>query len=433
MKKQLVAILGGKESGVGAALLAQQKGYDVFVSDFGSIPTKYKTELEKYKISFEEKRHSFDIIENAKWVVKSPGIPEKAGVIQDLRSKACTIISEIEFAYLHKPESKVIAVTGSNGKTTTTSLIFHMMQANKMNVVLGGNIGKSFSRVISEQADFDYAVLELSSFQLDDIDTFKADIAILLNITPDHLDRYDYNIEKYADSKWKITNHQSQEDVTILNQDDEWTNVKISRLGLSSQVLRLSAKNPMSGLASTEANHNLKGKHNDFNVAVAITVMQQIGLKQEQIVFGLRSFQAIEHRLESVAIINGVTYINDSKATNVDAVYYALDAIENNIIWIAGGVDKGNDYSVLKPMAQEKVKALICLGVDNSKLESAFEDVLKNIVSTDQLFVAIQEAFKIAERGDTVLLSPACASFDLFDNYENRGELFKENVLKLID
>jgi len=432
LKKELVAILGAGESGVGAALLAQAKGFEVLVSEYGTIKEKYKKELTDNKIPFEEEGHSFDIIKTAKWIVKSPGIPDKADIIVRLKAEKKSVISEIEFASMFY-NGKIIAITGSNGKTTTTSLVHHLLDHAKLNVGVAGNIGVSFSRVVAVEPSIETVVLELSSFQLDNIDQFRPDIAVILNITADHLDRYEYEVKNYAASKWRICKNQNADDQLILNADDKWIIALNNQVGTRSEMIWLSANDPIKVLASKEVKHNLKGAHNDYNVSVAISIAKLMNVDTEIILNGLLSFKAIAHRLETIAFINGVEYINDSKATNVDAVYYALEAMKQPVVWIAGGTDKGNDYDEIRSLVKQKVKTLICMGLDNSKLVDAFQTDLSAIVSTHDITAAVKAAFEHAERGDVVLLSPACASFDLFKNYEDRGALFKERVLKLLD
>jgi len=429
-----VVVLGGGESGVGAALLAQRNNMEVFVSDFGIISKEYKEELKNNNIPFEEEGHTFERIELASIIVKSPGIPEGAEVIQHFRLRQKTIISEIEFGSRFY-DGKIIGVTGSNGKTTTCSLIHHVLQKLRLSVGLGGNIGNAFCRMLLEDHRYDWVILELSSFQLDDISQFKADIGVLLNITPDHLDRYDYDIEKYGRAKWRLIECTKDDGLIILNAEDNWSNKFLETFTSKAKQVSISSVKPQKHLVKNDDSEfeiNLLGRHNIFNAAVAKTIAESCGLSEIEIAFGLGSFQALEHRLEKVAIVNGVTFINDSKATNVDAVEYALESISGNIIWIAGGVDKGNDYSVLKKDAHSKVKLLICLCKDDEKLRGAFEDTVAEVETTESTKEAVRIAIDKSEKGDVVLLSPACASFDLFDNYKHRGEVFKKEVFNIL-
>lgn len=427
-----IVILGAGESGVGAALLAKKNKYQVFVSEFGIIKDSYRQELIDNKINFEESGHDFERLSLADVVIKSPGIPERADVIMKLRAMKKRIISEIEFAAAYC-SGKILAITGSNGKTTTTSLLYHMLFTAGMDVQVAGNIGQSMARQLANR-DSQYWVLELSSFQLDDIDTFRPDVAILLNITPDHLDRYSYDIHKYASSKLQICKNQSIQDVLIYNSRDERILAGMRDLNIQSQMVSMDPETLKNKVSSTDEKvifeMNLIGKHNVFNAACAVEAARIVGLDEPTIAKALLSFQPIEHRLESVARINGVLYINDSKATNVDSVFYALDAMESRVIWIAGGTDKGNDYESIRYLVENKVKALICLGIDNEKLIRAFVESL-SIDETRSVTDAVNMAASWAQPGDVVLLSPACASFDLFKNYEDRGRQFKEAVWKL--
>lgn len=431
-----IAILGGGESGVAASILARRKNIEVFVSDYGTITDEYKKELFENSILFEEGGHDFERIENTDLIVKSPGIPEKAEVIKHFRLRHKEIISEIEFASRFY-EGKVIAITGSNGKTTTTSLIFHLLHEAGLQVGLGGNIGHSFSRLLCDGNTYDTVVLELSSFQLDDIDTFSADLGILLNITPDHLDRYDYDMEKYARAKWRLVETMNKEGLLILNADDEWTIKMTKQRPLKCAAVNLSFDTPGISFLSkakeqieVKKSMSLKGRHNLFNANVAVRVGDRFGLARKDIESGLRSFKAIEHRLELVSVIDGIEFINDSKATNVDAVAVALEAMDRPVIWMAGGTDKGNDYSDVEALVKEKVKAIVCVTKDDSKLHNAFGAIVERIVSTEEMEQGVIMAMEMADEGDVVLLSPACASFDLFDNYMHRGEEFKKAVRK---
>lgn len=435
-----IAILGAGESGVGAALLAQQLGYEIFVSDGGTLKDNFRKELTDKGIPYEESKHTWTSIFEADVIIKSPGIPDGLPPIQKLRQSGKEIISEIEFAGRHTAAA-IIGITGSNGKTTTTRLTYHLFKSAGLNVALGGNVGTSFARNITENK-YDYHVLELSSFQLDGIVHLRPHIAILLNITPDHLDRYEYKMENYVRSKFRIAMNQRENDVFILNADNpEIQNyLKDNRLAPrliqvpsrfeDTRSLRISA--PLWGGQEGVFDMTgcvLKGQHNFFNAACAIHAARSVGISDEVIQQGLNTFVNDPHRLEQVATVNGVEYINDSKATNVDSVFYALQAMEKPIIWIAGGTDKGNDYGPIEDLVRQKVKALICLGVDNSKLLNVFSPILKNIEEAKSAKEAVERAGILAEKGDVVLLSPACASFDLFKNYEDRGEQFKLAVL----
>jgi len=441
-----IVILGGGESGAGSAVLAQKKGFDVFLSDFGQIKPQYKSLLKKYQISWEEGKHTEDLILNADEIVKSPGIPDKAPIIQKIREAGIPIISEIEFAGRYT-KAKKICITGSNGKTTTTSLIYHMMQKAGLNVGLAGNIGESFALQVAEN-EFDYYVIELSSFQLDNMYDFKADIAILLNITPDHLDRYDYKMQNYVESKFRITRNLAEDDCFIFCSDDEVTVEQLKRIVLRAQQLPFSQQTRISQAAWVENDHmyinydnsefvmsihelSLKGKHNIYNSMAAGIAGQVLKIRKDIIRESLTDFQGVEHRLESVIKVRGVQYINDSKATNINSTWYALESMETPVVWIVGGTDKGNDYSALFELVKAKVKAIVCLGIDNSKIHKAFDGMVPIIVETHSATEAVQQSYKLSSPGDTVLLSPACASFDLFENYEDRGRKFKEAVREL--
>lgn len=444
MAKKLV-ILGAGESGVGAAILGKKQNYEVFVSDKGAIAEKYKDVLLKNEILFEENTHSEEQILCADVVVKSPGIPDSVSLIVAIKKAGIQVISEIEFGSWFTT-AKLIGITGSNGKTTTSSLIFHLLQSCGLNVGLGGNIGRSFAWQVAEN-DFDYYVLELSSFQLDGLDKMKLNISVLLNITPDHLDRYDYNFDKYIDSKFQIVKNVDENNVFIYNGDDKNIVKKVANVTLASPSYSFSYSKLVgrgawlekgcfvvdinNKLMISEEYTTLKGKHNTYNIIAALSVANVLGLRKSDLELALKSLKAIEHRLESVLILNGVEYINDSKATNVDSTWYALDSVKDNIIWMCGGVDKGNDYSLLVPLVKSKVKSMICLGVDNKKLHEAFGSIVEQIEDADSAEQAVELAAKMASRGDTVLLSPACASFDLFKNYEDRGKQFKEAINKL--
>jgi UDP-N-acetylmuramoylalanine--D-glutamate ligase len=430
-----IAILGAGESGVGAALLARHLGFDVFVSDAGKIAEHYLLELRDKGIPYEESKHTWTSIFDADEVVKSPGIPDHAPLLQELQRLGKTVISEIEFASRHTA-AVLIGITGSNGKTTTSLLTYHLLKTAGFPVALGGNVGYSFARNIIENKS-DYHVLELSSFQLDGIASFRPHVAILLNITPDHLDRYEYKMENYVRSKFRIAMNQTKEDVLILNGDDPEIQNYLKNNHLAARLIKAPAhfENTPSLMVEGDlfdmTKCVLKGPHNRFNATCAIHAAKAVGVKNEMIQRGLDTFVNAPHRLEKVTTVNGVEYINDSKATNVDAVFYALQAMEKPVVWIAGGTDKGNDYSPIKSLAGQKVKALICLGVDNEKLLRVFSPILKNIEETGSAKEAVERAAIYAEPGDVVLLSPACASFDLFKNYEDRGEQFKAAVFAM--
>ena len=443
-----IVVLGGGESGVGAAVLAKVKGFDVFLSDNGEIPGHYADDLRKWDIPFEQGGHTEDLILSADEVVKSPGIPSTVPMIQKLEAKGTPIVSEIEFAGRYD-NAKKICVTGSNGKTTTTSLIYYLLQNAGLNVGLGGNIGKSYAYQVATE-HFDYYVLEISSFQLDNCYEFHPDIAIITNITPDHLDRYGYQLENYVKAKFRITRNLSPEDCFIFDSDDEITIDHLNKIILSAKRLPFTQKTEV-GLGAfvkddkivvryedEECDIFLKelalgGKHNIYNSMAAALAAKASGIDNKTIRESLATFQPVEHRLEPVLSIKDVLYINDSKATNVDAAWYALECQSKPVVWIVGGKDKGNDYEVLKPLVRDKVKAIVCLGVDNSKIKAAFQDIVGegNLVETRSAADAVMEASKFAEAGDVVLLSPCCASFDLFTSYEDRGRKFKEAVRML--
>jgi len=443
-----IAVLGGAESGVGAAVLAKVKGFDVFLSDNGKIKPEYTSMLEQWDIPYEQGGHTPEKILNAKEIIKSPGIPDTAPLVCEIRAKGIPVISEIEFAARYD-SAKKICITGSNGKTTTTSLIYYLLQNAGLNVGLGGNIGKSYAlQVATEQHD--YYVLEISSFQLDGCYDFRPDIAIITNITPDHLDRYDYKLENYVRSKFRITRNLRPEDCFIFDSDDAITISHLDKIVLKAKMLPFSQKEEVKQGAflrdeqivvrygDDESSIYLRelalgGKHNVYNSMAAALAAKAAGVENTVIRESLRSFKAIEHRLEPVLSVGGVLYINDSKATNVDAAWYALDAQTRPVVWIVGGTDKGNDYSQLDSLVKEKVKAIVCLGVDNSKIHSAFEPIVgaDRMVDTHSAEEAVKECAKFAESGDVVLLSPCCASFDLFSCYEERGEKFKDAVRRL--
>ena len=438
--------MGAGESGVGAALLAQANDYDVFVSDNGELKASYRDELRGSKILFEENGHSADRILSAEIMVKSPGISDKASIVQQAITKGIEVISEIEFAYRFTNKT-IIAITGSNGKTTTTLLIHHLLVAAGYKAALTGNVGSSLARhVLEDEADI--LVVELSSFQLDGMVDFKAGIAVLLNITPDHLDRYDYDFEKYAQSKLSIVNNMTEADLLVYNLEDPELNKRKTSLpeDLILKTFSISEEsdaytsngdlvfNTASGLMTIPKEAlPLRGAHNQMNLMAAITVALAYDIDKETIIGALSSFKNQPNRLEYIANINGVEFVNDSKATNVEAVYYALGSYDQPIVWIAGGQDKGNDYAQIKKLVQKKVKAMVCLGLDNAKLVEFFSDSVDNIAQTTTVEEAAEMAFNYAQSSDIVLLSPACASFDLFDNYAQRGEMFKEAVLNLKD
>ena len=442
----LLCILGAGESGVGAAYLAQQQGYDVFVSDMGAIAPKYKEQLQSWNIRFEENQHTEAKILNAVEVIKSPGIPDKAPLVKKLREKGVPVISEIEFAGRYT-NAKMICITGSNGKTTTTTLTYHILSKAGLNVGLAGNIGKSFAYQVATEK-FDTYVLEISSFMLDDMYKFKADIAVLLNITPDHLDRYDYKLENYVASKFRITQNQTANDYFIYCADDTETLKGMQGRTFAAKQLPFSIEKTIEPGAYLE-NDNivinvnqehfqmsitelaLQGKHNIYNSMASGLAARILEIRNPTIRESMMDVQPIEHRLEFVAKISGIGFINDSKATNVNSTWYALESMTTDVVLILGGVDKGNDYSMLKELVRQKVKAIVCLGKDNSRIHDAFEDDVDVIVNTLSAAEAAQVAFHLAKKGDTVLLSPACASFDLFKNYEDRGTQFKDAVRQL--
>lgn len=442
-----ITILGAGESGVGAALLAQQKGYDVFVSDSGKIAEKYKIELQQNSIQFEEFQHTEQKILSADEVMKSPGIPDKNEWVQKIRAKHIPIISEIELAYRHKGNSRIIAITGSNGKTTTTSLIYHICTTAGLDCALVGNIGYSFARQLALAPKPIY-IVEISSFQLDGITTFRPDVAILTNITEDHLDRYDYKMKKYIDSKFCITSNQSAQDIFIYNLDDQVTIDNINNYTIKSTLapFTMSKQLPQGAYLNNEKLHlkwkgeemqmsiddfALKGKHNQYNSLAACLAAMAIAIKKEKIREALQTFESLEHRMEPVVTIRGIEFINDSKATNVNSTWFALESMSKPTILILGGVDKGNDYNLIKNLVKEKVKAIICMGADNRKIHEAFGEFVSLMVNTSSAKEAVQAAYHFADKGDAILLSPACASFDLFKNYEDRGNQFKQAVKEL--
>ncbi len=443
--KRLV-ILGGGESGVGTAILGKQKGYEVFVSDKGEIKEKYKKVLLHHKIDFEEKNHSEEKIFSADVVMKSPGIPDKVALIQILKSKSTPVISEIEFASQFT-DATIIGITGSNGKTTTTLLTHHILKNADLNVGIAGNIGDSFAQQVAEQ-NYENYVLELSSFQLDGVEKFNSHIAILTNITPDHLDRYEYDFNKYITSKFTITKNQKSTDYLIYDADDEAINNWLKHNKTEAQLIPFSIEKELEfgaylknkeiiininkdKLTMPLSTLSIKGKHNTKNAMAATMAAQLLKVRKQSIKESLSNFEGAEHRLENVAKIKGIEYINDSKATNVNATFYALECMDKSTVWIVGGVDKGNDYNDLLPLVREKVKAIVCLGLDNEKIKKTFGNIVDIVVETAGAEEAVKVSQKLAERGETVLLSPACASFDLFDNYEDRGRQFKKAVRSL--
>lgn len=446
-----IGILGAGESGVGTAILAKQKGFEVFVSDFGRIKENYKEVLIDNEIEWEEGGHSEERLLSSDLVMKSPGIPENASIIMKMHAKGIEVISEIEFASKFT-NAIIVGITGSNGKTTTASLTYELLKHGGMNVALGGNIGKSFAQLVADSAsegkDYKNFILELSSFQLDGIKEFLPHIAIMTNLSPDHLDRYDYKYENYIASKFRIVMNQTEEDYFIYNADDEEINKWLSKNPIQSKLLPFSTKRELKEGAFRKNNEiiliidndqftmpiatiGIQGEHNVKNAMAATMAAKLFKIRKQTIRESMQAFQGVEHRLEKVLKVNNVQYVNDSKATNVNATYFALDSMENQTIWIVGGEDKGNDYSDLLPLVNEKVKAIICLGVDNEKIKNAFGNVIDTIFETTSMASAVQMAYKIAERNNTVLLSPACASYDLFENYEDRGRQFKNAVRML--
>jgi UDP-N-acetylmuramoylalanine--D-glutamate ligase len=441
-----LVVLGGGESGVGSAVLGKMKGYDVFLSDGSTLKPKYIEELERYGIAYEHGGHSEDRILAADEIMKSPGIPEKAGIVMKARERGIPVISEMELAYRHKGNSKIIGITGTNGKTTTTSLTFHLCREGGADCALVGNIGNSIARQVAVDPKALY-VAEISSFQLDDIVDFRPDIAILTNITEDHLDRYDYRFENYIRSKFSITKNQTSSDHFIFNDDDPVTMKYLNHYPFQSNQLPLSMNrelpkgafirnNTMSVHAAETFSMSvfdfaLKGKHNQFNTMAACVAASTIGIRKEKIRDAVSTFSSLEHRMEPVGNVRGVEFINDSKATNVNSTWFALESMTKPVILILGGVDKGNDYSLIFDLVKEKVKAIVCLGTDNTKIHKAFGNIVEVMVNTSSAEEAVKSAYHLSSKGDVVLLSPACASFDLFANYEERGRKFKEAVKEL--
>ncbi len=445
MSKRIV-VLGGAESGTGAAVLAKLQGFDVFLSDMSNIAPAFVNTLNDYGIAFEQGQHTADLICNATEIIKSPGIPNKAPIIQQIIALQIPIISEIEFASRYT-NAKMIAITGTNGKTTTTLLTYHLLKNAGLNVGLAGNVGNSFAMQVATKK-FDYYVLELSSFMLDDMFDFKADIAILTNITPDHLDRYDYQMQKYVNSKFRITQNQTASDYFIYCKDDEVIQAALASQQIDSTMIPFSISEDLAYGASISNQHlniklkqntftmtiqelALQGKHNLYNSMASGVAAKLLDIRNETLKQSMSDFKNAPHRLEHVARIQGIEFINDSKATNVNATWFALESINTPIIWIAGGVDKGNDYSMLTQLVKDRVRAIVCLGTDNSKIHEAFGNVVDIIVNTASATEAAEVSYHLGKKGDTVLLSPACASFDLFKNYEDRGQQFMDAVKEL--
>ena len=440
-------ILGAGESGVGSALLAKQQGYEVFVSDGGIIKEKYKQELFDNGIEFEEGTHTTDKILNANEVMKSPGIPDKNEMVKAIRAKGITVISEFELAYRFKGNSKIIGITGSNGKSTCTSLIYHICKSAGLNCALVGNIGYSIAKQMAEDPK-EWYVAEISSFQLDDIINFRPDVAVLLNITEDHLDRYNYQFENYINAKFNIIKNQTSSDYLIYNLDDEVITKKLELLNPNTNPLPFSMKHEVKKggyikgdqmmlriqeerVSMSIYDFALKGKHNNYNTMAAGIATATIGIRKEKIREAVKDFQSLEHRMEFVATVRGVEFINDSKATNINSTWFALESMNKPTVLILGGTDKGNDYTLMEELVQQKVKAIVCMGLDNKKIIEAFKDKVPTIIETDSAKKAVNAAFRLSTKGDVVLLSPACASFDLFKNYEDRGKQFKEAVKEL--
>ena len=446
MAKKLV-ILGAGESGIGTALLAKQKGYDVFVSDASIIKPIYQKELEDNEIEFESGSHDFERILADDEVMKSPGIPDKNELVKAIRAKGIPVISEIEFGFRYKGNAKIAAITGSNGKTTTTSLLFYICQVAEKDAAMVGNIGFSFARQIAQDPKTLY-IIEVSSFQLDDIKFFKPDIAILLNITEDHLDRYNYEFERYVKSKFRIIENQTESDCFIYCIDDEIIVKHLALLTYNTNPLPFSMKQEVKKggyikndqmmlriqeerVSMSIYDFALKGKHNAYNTMAASIAASTLGIRKEKIREAVSNFHNLEHRMEFVATVRGVDFINDSKATNVNSTWYALESMQKPTVLVIGGVDKGNDYSLIAELVKEKVKAIVCMGTDNKKIIEFFKGTVPVIIEADTAKKAVTESFKLAEKGDVVLLSPACASFDLFKNYEDRGRQFKDSVKEL--
>lgn len=444
-----LVVLGAAESGIGAALLGKKQGWDVFVSDGGTIKEKYKQELQAAGIAYEEQAHSEDKILAADCIVKSPGIPDKVAIVKKVRAAGIEVCSEIEFAYRYKSDSKIIAITGSNGKSTATAMTYHLLKEADYDVAMVGNIGYSFARQVATKPCAWY-VIEVSSFQLDDIHRFKPDVAVLLNITPDHLDRYEYNFDNYIHAKFRITENQTEREYFVVNYDDEVIRKYITTHFIQSNTIYFTMSDQnianeggfinddqmnirFNGEDMNMSIHDLsvKGKHNQYNSMAAGISSRIAGIRKEKIRESFSTFKGLEHRLEYVATVRGVEFINDSKATNVNSVWYALESMTKPTILILGGQDKGNDYNEIMEQVKEKVKAIVCMGVDNSPIHAAFDGVIENIVDTKSAKDAVNAAYALAEKDDVVLLSPACASFDLFANYEERGTQFRDAVKNL--
>jgi UDP-N-acetylmuramoylalanine--D-glutamate ligase len=441
-----LVILGGGESGVGSAVLGKLQGYDVFLSDAGQLKEKYRQELSDYGIDFEEGRHDESRILAAEEVMKSPGIPHKNEMVKKLLAKGVPLISEFELAYRHMKKSRMIGITGSNGKTTTTALTYHICREGGADCAMVGNIGNSIARQVALDPKELY-VAEISSFQLDDIENFRPDVAVLTNITEDHLDRYDYRFENYIRAKFNIMKNQTVADYFIYNEDDPVTIENLGHYPFHSNPLPLTMNRELPKGAFTRNNmmtvqtnetlsmsvfdFALKGKHNQYNTMAACVAASTVGIRKEKIRDAVKTFESLEHRMETVATVRGVEFVNDSKATNVNSTWFALESMNKPVILILGGVDKGNDYTLLFDLVKEKVKAIVCLGIDNTKLHKAFGNVVEVMVNTSSAEEAVKAAFHLSSKGDVVLLSPACASFDLFSNYEDRGKQFKEAVKEL--
>lgn len=442
-----LVILGGGESGIGAAILGKKQGYDVFLSDGGQLKTSYKQELFDNGIAFEEGQHTAEKILSADEVMKSPGIPEKNEMVKQIRAKGIPVISEIELAYRFKGNSKIVAITGSNGKSTTTALTYHICQTAGLDCAMVGNIGISFAKQVALDPKEVY-VVEVSSFQLDDIKEFRADIAVLLNITEDHLDRYEYKFENYINSKFRIISNQTEKDHFIYCLDDEVIMQRIPLLTIHTNPLPFSMKQEVKKggyikgdqmmlriqeerVSMSIYDFALKGKHNNYNTMAAGIAAATLGIRKEKIREAVKNFHSLEHRMEFVAMVRGVEFINDSKATNVNSTWFALESMNKPTILVLGGTDKGNDYSLIADLVKEKVKAIVCMGVDNKKIIEAFKDIVPTIIETDSAKKAVNASFRLSAKGDVVLLSPACASFDLFKNYEDRGRQFKDAVKEL--
>ncbi len=447
MKKEKIVVLGAGESGTGAALLAKARGYDLFVSDAAAIKDRYKGELQANEISFEEGGHSENNILDASLIIKSPGIPDNAAILQLVASAAIPVIDEIEFAFRHT-DAKVIAISGTNGKTTTTLLTYHLMREAGFNVALAGNVGFSMARQVAQRS-CDWYVVEMSSFQLEGIDKFRPETGILLNITPDHMDRYDYNMQNYVNAKFRLIANMTPHENFIYYYDDEAIAREIATRSLVPHVVPVSLKHTRQtpvyfdgtqmifelgekfSIAQSET--TLRGPHNLINTMAAVSAVCLAGVGVDAIRKGLKTFVNAPHRLESVGVIGGVEFVNDSKATNVDSVVYALGSYDRPLVWVAGGIDKGNDYDLIKAQVREKVRALVCLGKDNEKLKNAFGDIVPVIRETQDVKELVKIALELAKAGDVVLLSPACASFDLFKNYEDRGNQFRDAVREEVE